>query len=267
MPKSTLSILAVLPMLSALGQQPAPRPAFEVADIKPAAPGDIAPGKERLLPGGRIEIPHATVKELMIGAYSVQSGLIFGGPKWLETDRFDIVAKAPDPNTPVPTLLLMVRTLLEDRFKLVVHREDRVMPAYTLAVGKDGSRLRPSTAGGRQNCNSQMLDNAGIRVLRRECRNMTMDEFARQLALPGFGLDRQVVNATDLRGPYDFEFDYVPQMAGRGDDRRSDSPAAADLPSGPTILEAVTHLGLKLEAGKRPVSVVVIDSAAKPGEN
>jgi len=267
MPKSALSILAVLPMLSALGQ-PAPRPAFEVADIQPATPGEIAPGKERMLPGGRVEIPHATVKELMIGAFRVQSGLIFGGPKWLETDRFDIVAKAPDPNTPIPTLLLMVRTLLEDRFKLVVHREDRVMPAYTLAVGKDGSRLRPSTAGGRQNCSSQLVDNAGIRVLRRECRNMTMEEFARQLALPGYGLDRPVVNATDLQGAYDFEFDYVPQMAGRGDDRRGgDSPGAADLPSGPTILEAVTHLGLKLEAGKRPVSVVVIDHAAKPGEN
>ena len=99
MPKGTLSILAVLPMLSALGQ-PAPRPAFEVADIKPSAPGEIGPGKERLLPGGQVEIPHATVKELMIGAYSVQSGLIFGGPKWLETDRFDIVAKAPPATSP-----------------------------------------------------------------------------------------------------------------------------------------------------------------------
>jgi uncharacterized protein (TIGR03435 family) len=142
------------------------------------------------------------------------------------------------------------------------------MPAYTLVVGKDGFKLRPSTAGGRQNCNSQLVNDGGIRVLRRECRNMTMEEFARQLALPGYGLDRQVVNATDLQGAYDFEFDYVPQMAGRGDDRRGgDSPAAADLPLGPTIFEAVTKLGLKLEASKRPVSVVVIDSAAKPGEN
>jgi uncharacterized protein (TIGR03435 family) len=260
-------LLSILTAASALAQS-TPPPAFEVAEIKPSPTKDIMPGKGRFLPGGRIEIPHATLKELMIGAYVVQPNMITGGPAWLDTDRFDIVAKAPDPNTPLPTLMQMMRTLLEERFLLKTHREEKEMPAYTLSVAKGGPKLHPAAnPAERQNCNTRLIDSAGTRVLRRECRNMTMAEFAGQLGLGGYGLDRQVIDATELTGAYDLEFDYVPTGLGRGGDNPGGDRPAADAPAGPTIFEAMTHLGLRLEPGKRPLSVIVIDSARKPEAN
>lgn len=262
-----LSILALLPLLPAAGQS-TPPPAFEVADVKPSPTKDIGPGKGRFLPGGRIEIPHSTLKELMIAAYGVQPNMITGGPAWFDTDRFDIVAKAPDPDTPIPTLMQMMRTLLEERFQLKTHREEKEMPTYTLSLAKGGSKLRPAAnPTERQTCGTHLVDNAGIRALRRECRNMTMAEFARQLGLGGYGLDRQVTDATGVSGAYDLEFDYAPQGLGRGGDGPGGERPAADAPAGPTIFEAMAHLGLRLEPGKRPLSVIVIDSARKPESN
>ena len=266
-----VSILAAFAVCRVFAQSTAAPQAFEVAEIKPSATKDIGPGKERLLPGGRLEIPHGTLKEFMMGAYGVQPDMIVGGPKWLDSDRFDITAKAPDPNTPVPTLLLMLRTLLEERFKLVTHREDRLMPAYVLTVGKGGSKLRQtSSSGSRQNCSTSPARDANRDrpMLHRECHNMTVAELARQLGMPGFGVDRQVVNETGLTGAYDFEFDYTRQPAGRSDaGRQGDASAPAALLPGPTIFEGMAQLGLRLEAAKRPLRVIVIDSAEKPGEN
>lgn len=215
-----VSLLAILPGLRAFGQAAPHPPAFEVADIKANMSKDPRPGKERLLPGGRIDVPNATLKEMIGAAYAVQPNMITGGPNWLDSERFDIVAKAP-PETLLPTLLLMLRTLLEDRFKLTFHREDKVMPAYALIVGKGGPKLHQAAAGGRQNCNSSIVDKGGIRLLHRECHNMTLEELARQLpGWAGSGIDRPVVDLTELAGSYDFEFDYTPQMSGRGEDSR-----------------------------------------------
>jgi uncharacterized protein (TIGR03435 family) len=267
-----ISTLAVFIAFRVLAQSAAAPPAFEVADIKPSAANDVRlPGKGKLGPGGRVEIPHTTLKEFMIGAYGVQPDMIVGGPKWLDVDRFDLIAKAPDPNTPVPTLLSMLRTLLEERFKLVTHRENRVMAAYVLTVGKGGSKLRETTSSGsRQNCStSPARDGSRERpLLRRECHNMTAAELARELGLPGFGLERQVVDETRLTGAYDFEFDFTRQTAVSSDAGREGGVSSpADLLPGPTIFEAMAQLGLRLEPTKRPIAVIVIDSATKPGEN
>src|SRR3954453_8983035 len=116
-------ILAVLAAGQAFGQSTAARPAFEVADIKPADPNTAMPGKGKLLPGGRIELPGMTVKNFIMYAYGVEEKMIVGAPKWAETDRFDVVAKAAD-TTPPETLRLMFQSLLADRFKLALHRED-----------------------------------------------------------------------------------------------------------------------------------------------
>ena len=122
------------------------RPAFEVAEIKPADPATPRPGKGRVLPGGRIEVPGMTVKDLMMMAYGVQENMIAGGPKWVGSQRFDIVAKAPT-ETPMPTLRLMMQTLLAERFRLAIHREDRAMPAYVLTVGKRAPMFREGSGG------------------------------------------------------------------------------------------------------------------------
>jgi uncharacterized protein (TIGR03435 family) len=260
-------LLAAPLALGAFGQSPTNPPAFEVAAVKVNTSGGIAPEKERLLPGGRIELSNATLKEMMVPAYGVKSNLIVGGPKWMDTVRFDIVAKAP-PDTPVPTLLLMTRTLLEERFKLTFHREDKVMPAYALVIGKSGPKLRQAADGGRQNCSSRAMNAGGVPMVHRECRSITIAEFARQLGLGGYGIDDlPVVDLTELAGAYDFEFEYSrSRVAGLGDaGRGGDAPGSPDL-AGPTIFDALARLGLKLEASKETVPVIVIDHAEQPVE-
>jgi uncharacterized protein (TIGR03435 family) len=262
-----ISLLAALLAWRAFGQATANPPAFEVAAVKVNTSGGIAAEKERLLPGGRVELSNATLKELIVPAYGVKSNLILGGPKWMDTVRYDIVAKAP-PDTPIPTLLVMIRTLLEERFKLTFHHEDRIMPAYALVVGKGGPKLRQAKDGGQQNCGSREVNLGGVPVVHRECRGVTIAELARQLGLGGYGLDaRPVVDLTELAGAYDFEFEYTrPPAAGRGDAGRSgDAPAPPDL-AGPTIFDAMVRLGLKLEASRQSVPVIVIDRAEQPVE-
>src|SRR5437588_1366508 len=113
----------------ALGQPAVNPPAFEVADIKPAVRNEGMPRKGRLLPGGRIELPGMPLRNLIMYAYGVQENMIVGGPRWVVSEPFDIVAKAA-PDTPPDTLRLMFQSLLAERFKLGRHREDKVMPAY-----------------------------------------------------------------------------------------------------------------------------------------
>src|SRR5262249_10712995 len=103
-------------------QQQTKTPAFEVADIKPSSTPNAERGKGRILPGGRIEVPNVTLKELIIFAYGVQENAITGLAKWMETDRFDVVAKAPADSSS-PTLRPMLQSLLADRFKLTLHRQ------------------------------------------------------------------------------------------------------------------------------------------------
>jgi uncharacterized protein (TIGR03435 family) len=115
-------------------------PEFEVADVK-ASNGMRDAGKIQFLPGGRIDLPNVTVKSLIMLAYDLQEDMIAGGPGWIDSDHFDIVAKAP-PDTPRDTLRLMLQPLLAERFKLAIHREDKPMPVYAMVVGKDGPNSR-----------------------------------------------------------------------------------------------------------------------------
>ena len=137
----------------AAAQTPSPAPAFEVASIKPNKSGD---GRIAIAfqPGGRFTATGVTLRMLIANAYGTGQPLptsrIIGGPGWINSDRFDIVAKAegdvpPGPNSPIP---LMIRAMLADRFKLVVHNESRELPIYELVKargdGKLGPQLRPA---------------------------------------------------------------------------------------------------------------------------
>jgi uncharacterized protein (TIGR03435 family) len=265
---TTVAILIACTTTPAFGQPAPTRPAFEVATIKPNTSGELGAGVT-MLPGGRFTAKNATLKTLIAMSYRVKSDLITGGPPWLETARFDVIAKAP-PNAPVPTLLLMVQTMLEDQFELTFHRQDKVMSAYALVIGKQGSTLRPAADGGRESCSSQAKDVGGVPMIHRVCHHTTMAELARQLSLGNFGMptDRPVVDATQLVGAYDFEFEYRrPRPAeGQGEGSASGAlPAAADL-SPPTIFDALLPLGLQLETSKQPVPVIVVDHAERPRE-
>ncbi|SPE41945.1 exported hypothetical protein [Candidatus Sulfopaludibacter sp. SbA3] len=242
---------------AAFGQAPAKTPEFEVADVQVSKSTNPEQGKGRMLPGGRIEVPNTTLKNLMMAAYSVQENMITGGPAWLESDRFDIVAKAP-PDTPPETLFLMLRSLLADRFKLAIHREDKPMPVYAMVVGKSGPNLQKA-AGGQQTCRWITPGNGRVQ---RECKNMTMQQLAIQI--PGWGMahvDLPVVDLTEIQGAYDFQLEWS-LPSGRGDAGKGDAPAAAEM-GGSTIFDAMSQIGLKLEQRKRPMSVIVIDHAER----
>ena len=114
------------------GQTPPKPHAFEVASIKENVSGSDN-ASVRAQPGGRVSVSNNSLRNIIRNAYNVQNYQIVGGPDWINTVRWDITAKAPD-DAPPQELLLMLRTLLADRFKLVIRNETREMPIYALSL-------------------------------------------------------------------------------------------------------------------------------------
>ena len=128
--------------------QQAARPSFEVASVKPSGPDDGL--MFRLQPGGRYLATGLTLKMLIANAYSVPEFVISGGPGWRDSDKYNIEAKVGSPLPPWPDsnkeLSLMLQSLLEDRFRLAVHRETREETVYRLDVARGGAKLRLANA-------------------------------------------------------------------------------------------------------------------------
>lgn len=266
-----IATLAFMPAWVACCQPMVNPPAFEVAAVKPNLSSE--PKKQekgRFLPGGRVELPDRTLRDFIKSAYDVPSDMIIGGPKWLDSDRFDIVAKAP-PEADQNTLRTMLQTLLVERFKLVTHREDKVMPEFALVVAKNGPKLRRSLQPGPPTCSwksapaeGDRLQDRGARgadgLRHRVCHNMKMTQLAKGLpGWSGIGIDRPVVDLTGLEGEYDFQLDVA---------RPTKRPAGGENDDGPTIFDAMTTLGLKLESRKVSMPMIVIDHVERvPTEN
>jgi len=245
--------------------------AFEVADIKPTA-ADFMGGMMRNQPGGRVTIQGMTLQTLLLRAFSPTNGFIsgdaiIGAPGWANTERFDITAKAPSdaPGQLDPaSMSTMLRSLLEERFGLKSHTEERPMSAYTLVAGKPKmKKAEPSSRTGCKYVNPVPAGTPpGTQIL--NCQNVTMSQFADQLQNAGPGLNWPVLDATGVEGGWDFTLSFsrnlVAQFNGGGPPPGSDAPSASDPGGGFTIFEAVDkQLGLKLEMQKRPVPVIVID--------
>jgi uncharacterized protein (TIGR03435 family) len=227
-------------------------------------------GKGRIT-GGRIDLPAATLNSLIGFAYGVQENMIVGSPKWATTELYDIVAKSPTPDPSPDVIRQMTQTLLADRFKLVIRRENRDAPAYVLSRGKRPLRMQKGD-GGRQQCNWSPTDDG---LQRRDCHNMTMAEFARQMLGLAFAeIDLPVVNETNLDGVWDFHFEIAAPRRVRtekksgGGARSAEPPAGtAGLDSGPTIFAALDRIGLQLEKRTVPLPALVVEHAEPPGAN
>ncbi|HYW48468.1 MAG TPA: TIGR03435 family protein [Bryobacteraceae bacterium] len=248
-----------LSCVTAFGQQAAAPLSFDVAEVKMNKSGARGEAFD-LLPGGQLSVRNVTMKQIIAGAYNVGDYAISGGPGWLDSDRFDIVAKAA-PGTSEDNLRLMAQTLLADRLKLAVHRDQKTMSVYALVVAKRGSKLQPSPGGsGEADCNGR-----GGRLT---CTRMSMADLAE--ALPRMApryIDMPVVDLTELKGVYDFTLEWSPLGGRGGAGRGTDAPATADAPPS-TIFDAVQDLGLKLEGRKHPVTIIVIDHIERiPAEN
>jgi uncharacterized protein (TIGR03435 family) len=221
--------------------QAATRLEFEVASIRPPNPtGDR--GTNMSTDGGTLRMHNATLKFCIVAAYGVQESLIEGGPGWIKSDQFEILAKAPG-STRQDQLVLMLQSLLVDRFKLSVHREIKPRPIFALVVGKNGPKLHASDGG------EGFLGRRGRGPLT-----------GKQASMPGLAsvlstiMGRKVLDQTGLTGLYDFTLEFAPQDA-------IDSP----LPSLVTALQE--QLGLRLEATNAPVEILVVDHAEKPAQD
>jgi uncharacterized protein (TIGR03435 family) len=257
--------LLALPFATLLMTAQAPIASFEVADVRAAAPNP-SPNNSHggVLRGNRFEIRNTTMLGLISTAYGVDAEQVTGGPAWLEMNRFDIAALAP-PNTPLATLRAMLRALLADRFKLVVHEDKQQMAALILTASAR-TRLRPrQAAGGQPNCEVSQRPHANDTVLRHMvCTNMNMEALAARLPLPAIAadyipenLENLVVNQTGLAGAWDFEVDWTP----REHLQRAGAEAV-------TLQQALENIGLRLAEGKVAVSVLVVDSVnATPTPN
>src|SRR5215472_6338090 len=132
-----LALCSVLAAVAAVAQTPT----FEVASVKTSASDTGRPDIKRD-PGGGITLSNATLELLVVMAYNIQSFQIAGGPSWLRSRRFDVVAKAPE-GAPKNQTWVMLQTLLADRFQLTVHREARELPILELTVAKGGPKIQP----------------------------------------------------------------------------------------------------------------------------
>jgi uncharacterized protein (TIGR03435 family) len=244
-------------------------PAFEVADIKPHDPSIPVSGKGRIT-GSRIDLPGGTLNMLISIAYGVQPNMIVGSPTWATTQLYDVVAKSPTPDPSPDVIRQMVQALLADRFKLVIERETRDAPAYVLARGKRPLQMQKGD-GGRQQCSWSPTDDG---LQRRDCHNMTMAEFARQMPGLAFaGIDLPVIDETNLDGVWDFHFEVgAPRRVGiegkGGDGARSTEPVDTASPdAGPNIFFALDRMGLQLEKKKMPLPVLVVKHAEQASAN
>lgn len=235
-------------------------PSFEVATIKPSKPGQ--PGKAFLVRGREFSTINTTLTDLITFAYGLQQKQIVGGPKWMSSDKFDIAAQPDVPGSPnTQQLRTMVEKLLADRFQLKFHRDTKEMSAYVLTVSKNGPKLEKSQ-GDPNGLPGLFFRQLGVLNVT----NATMADFASVMETAVF--DRPVVDQTGLQGKWNFVLKWTPdesQFQGMG--MKVPPPSdAADAP--PPLFTAIQdQIGLKLEAGKAPVPVLVLDNVSQPSPN
>jgi uncharacterized protein (TIGR03435 family) len=234
---------------------------FEVASIKPNRSGARNSGFKRFT-GGELDATNITLKMLIAFAYETPQERILQGPAWLDSDRYDILAK-PDRATDQPSdqsmgaIRLRTQALLADRFKLAIHKETRQLPVFMLLVDKGGPKHLLPPKGGRPD-----LFTNGRHVT---CQAASMAFFAKNFLTGQVG--GPVSDETGIEGNFDFSMDWSNDNApGRPADASDDRSAAESV--APSLFTALREqLGLKLEASKGPVEVLVIGHAEKPSEN
>jgi uncharacterized protein (TIGR03435 family) len=248
-------------------------PEFAVAAIRPTGVKDGRWKLNYTLDG--YSGMDVTVLALIQDAYGIYEGnRISGGPAWLGTAHYDVEAKVDDMDLAAFKKLdldqrrLMLQTLLADRFKLKVHKEDKDFPIYALIVAKKGPRLRESKPG---YVPPSTIKGFGGLVTRSRPGQFTVEwftmaYFARDLSQ---WVDRKVVDKTGLTGHYDFNLDWTPDGGASPTASASSAEPNSSLDtSGPSIFTALQEqLGLKLKAEKGPVQILVIDHVEPPSAN
>jgi uncharacterized protein (TIGR03435 family) len=288
------AIPALLLSMAALAQAPPARPEFEVASIKPSTPA----GEDGLsvgihVDGAQVRCIAFSLKDYIALAFSVKNYQI-SGPEWIAADRYDISAKLPA-GAARAQVRDMVATLLADRFQMKVRRETKELPVYALVVAKGGPKMKESpqdagadsagagrgsvdvTAGGSHGSSGANLGNGSSFTMgdnRFDAVKLSMPVFADMVARFA---DRPVVDMTELKGAYDFSLQFssddfrairIRAAISAGISLPPEAMRALDGASGDSLFAAVETLGLKLDARKAPLEMLVVDSISRtPSEN
>jgi len=298
MGRGTPPLAAILLSAWALVAQTAPPLSFEAASVKPApdrGAGSLRGGPGTNSPGQITGV--VTLKTLILWAYELKPYQL-NGPSWMDSERYEVIAKVPGGSTKRQADA-MLRTLLEQRFHIAVHRETREAALLDLVVGKNGPKVKDAETGqgAASDAGESDTDRAlpqlqkgsdglpelapgarlqrsylvmisgtdGVRI-KRFARGETMQQLAEDLSMY---LNRPVFDRTNLPGRYDFTLDWAMETAGGGIPRVGPPPDEIDSHAAPigvsdstTIFEAVqSQLGLKLEQKKGPVETLIVDHA------
>jgi bla regulator protein BlaR1 len=236
---------------------------FEVASIRPAK-GASGKGSMEILPGGGLKMGGATLKQLIALAYDVRDEQVLGGPKWIGSQGYDLLARPERGDTtdernatvaPGTTswdrMRLRTQTLLQERFQLMVHVDAKEQPGYALILAKDGPKVQPSADQGP----AGTLRSNGRIDGRRGTIKMLATVLTQLVARP-------VEDRTGLTGTYDYKVEYTQDAVLVG------TEANPPDPSGPSIFTALQEqLGLKLEPSRVSALTIIIDRAEKLSAN
>lgn len=286
--------IAILLALAVCAFSQTGRPSFEVASVKPAEldPAKLLSGQQRIgaaIDAARVDLRSLSLSDLIRTAYRVKAYQI-SGPEWMNTLRFDVVAKLPEgaKRGEIPEML---QTLLEQRFQLMFHHSTKEVPGYDLVISKGGARLKESTfepdtpGAGAIQSNSALDSKGGVTstgpngVIKQTTGPKGMHLEIQGMTLPALGeyLARltlsPVANQTDLKGRYDFVLDLSREelvALARADGGAIGPPLQTPEPDPDAVTLAVSldRIGLKLTPHKQPVDLLVIDHLEKsPTEN
>jgi uncharacterized protein (TIGR03435 family) len=267
MKSTSLAIASTLLSSALLGAQ-TPGPRFEVASVKV----NKSDGPSRILvgPGDRVTINSVSLRTLIQVAYSVSAEQVVAGPNWLDTLRFDVLAKAESP-APSEQLRVMLQNLLAERFGLTIRKETRSRPVLALVVARSDGRLGPNLKPATRDCaalraDSPTGDPCGMQTFvtaamtgRMAVRGMDLSSFAR------FSRDAggPIVNKTGLTGVFDWELTWTPRQ-----ELQTPRTQPTIDQNGASIFAALQEqLGLKLEPQREDTDVLVIEKVEQPTEN
>lgn len=271
-------VLAVVPLSA---QTP---PAFEAASVKPNR--SATPGMEiRVTPDGSFVATNAPVRALIRDAYRVRDYQMIDVPGWVDSDRFDVIARTSQGTTP-EQLQPMLQALLKERFGLAARHESREMPVYEVSVaradGRLGSRLQPAAGATAAYCASQRLPVASRPAADPSMRRCGMLASLGSISGGDVALaplftflsqqvGRSVLDRTALSGTFDFDLRWTPdQFAGRqgGPDGTISFNGSSIDPNGPTLFTALQEqLGLKVDSQRGAVDVLVVERIERPTED
>jgi uncharacterized protein (TIGR03435 family) len=246
-----LIVLSLLTCLLPAAQSSDTRPEFEVASIKPNRSGIlISPvNPVSFTPGGRFTATNVTLVDLIVRCYPTRRIQMQGGPGWIDSERFDVQAKASDGRHDMQyqDYVPMVQMLLEKRFGLKMHRETKEAQVLALVLGKEPHQLRASPESEPLRVDQ---GDRGATMFRHVSIIGLVNTISNMLHMP-------VVDRTGLQGFYNFSLEPAP------DDPQIPGETAVDR-----LIRAVREqLGFKLERQKAPVEITTIDHAERPSEN